>query len=235
MVGSPGLVVGGEVTEMVLQVVSIVSVALAALFAALAWRLSRQEQRRSAARVTALANAIDGVSPQPAGGGVGSVGGVGAIQPEFLTHQRAAVGSRLLKLAIGFAMAVAVIIAVATPGTSHRPSSASPAAADASLELLSMKPEREGNTLTVTGLVRNGGTGPAQRLIAVIFTFDRDGTFVASGRAPLEFVSLAPGDESPFRVSVPNVAGVDRYRVSFRTEAGVVRHIDRRQPLLASK
>jgi hypothetical protein len=66
-----------------------------------------------------------------------------------------------------------------------------------------------------------------------VFAFDRNGTFITSGRAPIEFLSLAPGDESPFRVSVPNVGEVGRYRVSFRTEAGVVRHVDRRQPLLA--
>jgi hypothetical protein len=72
-------------------------------------------------------------------------------------------------------------------------------------------------------------------LIAVIFAFDRSGNFVASGRAPLEFVSLAPGDESPFRVSVPKIGDVGRYRVSFRTEAGVVRHVDRRRALLARR
>jgi hypothetical protein len=87
----------------------------------------------------------------------------------------------------------------------------------------------------VTGLIRNGGTEPADHLIAVVFTFDRNGNFVASGRAPVEFVSLSPGDESPFRVSVPNVGDVGRYRVSFRTEAGVVRHVDRRQPLVARR
>ena len=38
----------------------------------------------------------------------------------------------------------------------------------------------------------------------------------------------APGDESPFVVTIPNVADVARYRVSFRTEAGTLRHVDRR-------
>jgi hypothetical protein len=89
--------------------------------------------------------------------------------------------------------------------------------------------------LTVTGLVRNGGSSPTDRLIAVVFLFDRNGDFVASGRAPLEFVALAPGDESPFRVSVPAVGEVGRYRVSFRTEAGGVRHVDRRQALVAHR
>jgi hypothetical protein len=49
-----------------------------------------------------------------------------------------------------------------------------------------------------------------------------------SGRAPLEFATIAAGDESPFRVTVPGVKDVGRYRVSFRTDTGVVRHVDRR-------
>jgi len=102
-----------------------------------------------------------------------------------------------------------------------------------SLELLSMRHVREADALTVTGLVRNGGSGSADRLIAVVFAFDRSGNFLASGRAPIDFLSLAPGDESPFKVSVPNAGEVGRYRVSFRTEAGVVKHVDRRQSLLA--
>jgi hypothetical protein len=81
--------------------------------------------------------------------------------------------------------------------------------------------------------VRNGGAGSADHLIAVVFAFDRSGNFLTSGRAPIEFLSLAPGDESPFKVSVPDAGNVGRYRVSFRTDAGVVRHVDRRQSLLA--
>jgi hypothetical protein len=91
-----------------------------------------------------------------------------------------------------------------------------------------MRHERRDNTLTVTGLVRNAGRGPADHVIAVVFAFDRDGAFVASGRAPLDFSALAPGDESPFIVTVPNVTDVARYRVTFRTGDTVVRHVDRR-------
>ena len=62
----------------------------------------------------------------------------------------------------------------------------------------------QGTTLTVSGLVRNPGAGAAVNgVTAVVFAFDRDGAFVASGRAPLDFGALAPGDESPFVVTVP--------------------------------
>ena len=57
---------------------------------------------------------------------------------------------------------------------------------------------------------------------------NRAGAFVASGRAGVDFTTLEPGDESPFVVVVPGAADVGRYRVSFRTDAGVVQHVDRR-------
>jgi hypothetical protein len=41
-------------------------------------------------------------------------------------------------------------------------------------------------------------------------------------------VVLEPGDESPFVVTIPNVTEVAKYRVSFRTEDGMMRHVDRR-------
>ena len=92
-----------------------------------------------------------------------------------------------------------------------------------------MRHAREGATMTVTGLVRNPAAGvEARRVAAIVFAFDRAGSFLGSGRAPLDFVVLEPGGESPFVVTIPNVAGVARYRVSFRTDDGVVRHVDRR-------
>ncbi len=97
------------------------------------------------------------------------------------------------------------------------------------LELMSMRYQRQGTTLTVSGLVKNPAAGGAVNgVIAVVFAFDHNGAFVASGRAPLDFSALAPGDESPFVVNVPNVSDVARYRVTFRSGNGVVRHIDRR-------
>ena len=92
-----------------------------------------------------------------------------------------------------------------------------------------MRHTRDGSTLTVAGLVRNPrAAAPVSRIAAVVFAFDRDGSFVTSGRAPLDFVMLGPGDESPFVVTLPNVGDVGRYRVSFRTDSGIVRHVDRR-------
>ena len=62
----------------------------------------------------------------------------------------------------------------------------------------------------------------------VVFAFDAKGNYISSSRAAVDFVSLKPGDESPFVVSMPSTSGVSRYRVTFRTDAGVVRHVDKR-------
>jgi len=210
---------------------SIVAVGFAVFFGALWWRLMHQDRLRSAARVAALSNAIDDVT-----GGEHEAESV-SVQPEFLAHERpVSRSSGLFRIAIGVGMAVLVVVAFAMLSVSRSTAASPPRGAGAkspSLELLSMRHERQANALTVTGLVRNGGGGPADRLIAVVFVFDRNGNFLTSGRAPIEFLSLAPGDESPFKVSVPNATDVGRYRVSFRTEAGVVKHVDRRQALLA--
>jgi hypothetical protein len=211
---------------MSLMVISAVSVVVAVAFAVYAWRLNRLESQRSAARVGALAAAIDGSSVNPPA--------MFNRDPEAAVH-----GRPLLKVAVGFAMAVGIIVLIAMTGDRHEmPTVAGSTAApqntsQESLELLSMRHDREGDVLKVTGLVRNPGAAPGP-ITAVVFAFDRDGSFVASGRAPLEFATIAAGDESPFQVTIPDVKDVGRYRVSFRTNDAVVRHVDRRPSLQVS-
>jgi hypothetical protein len=97
------------------------------------------------------------------------------------------------------------------------------------LELVSLSHQRQNNKLEVSGLVRNPVAGkPIEHLTAVVFLFDRMGTFVTSSKANVDFLKLGAGDESPFVVSLDAPDSVSRYRVSFRTNDGVVPHIDRR-------
>jgi hypothetical protein len=98
------------------------------------------------------------------------------------------------------------------------------------LELMSLKHVQDGDTLTITGLVQNPRDGVAlSKVMATAFLFGADGTFLASGRAPLDFTVLRPGDESGFVISVPVTAPVARYRVGFRGDDGrVIGHVDRR-------
>jgi hypothetical protein len=97
------------------------------------------------------------------------------------------------------------------------------------LELISLRHERQKDKLAVSGLVRNPPTGQfVEGLSAVVFLFDRQGAFVTSARAQVDFLKLGVGDETPFVVSLAAPPTVSRYRVSFRTDDGVVPHIDRR-------
>ena len=119
--------------------------------------------------------------------------------------------------------------AVAAPAASN-------AAEQSPLELVSLRHERKGGKLDVTGLIRNPvGAAAMNRLSAVVFLFDPKGGFLSSARADVDYRTLSPGDESPFVISLDAPPNVARYRVSFRTEAGVVPHIDRRgqEPLAA--
>jgi type II secretory pathway pseudopilin PulG len=98
------------------------------------------------------------------------------------------------------------------------------------LELLSLKQTQDNGALTITGLVQNPRDGAVlSKISATALVFSADGTFLASGRAPLDYTVLRPGDESAFVISVPVNAPVARYRVGFRSEDGrVIGHIDRR-------
>lgn len=212
---------------MSLLVVSVIAVVVAIAATFLAWRVTRTERLRSEARVAALAAAIDGTSE------------AADTAPMFERAPRSGVQGRpLLKLGVGFAMAVLVIVLIAMTGDRHGiPDDEAPATASAqagTLELLSMRHSRTADALTVTGLVRNSSASDTASIVAVVFVFDREGGFVASGRAPLEFGSVARGDESPFKVTIPDVKDVGRYKVSFRTPSSIVPHVDRRATLQVS-
>lgn len=212
--------------DAVLITLTIFSLAAAAAFGALAWRTLGDERRRSAARVAALASAIQSVDVvAPAGTDARPV----AMASMFETASGAAsTGRPVIKAAVVATLAVALIIVTAMANRDHADQAVAPEET-APLELVSMRHTRDGGTLTVAGLVRNPRTGALlTRIAAVVLAFDRSGSFVASGRAALDFTTLEPGDESPFVVTLPHVAEVGRYRVSFRTETGVLPHVDRR-------
>jgi hypothetical protein len=105
---------------------------------------------------------------------------------------------------------------------------------DLPLELVALEHARTADTLKVSGMVRNPAAGAERRQVAaVVFLFDRAGSFVASGRAPLDYQALAPGDESPFVITVPGAGNAVRYRVSFRTGTDVLPHVDKREAAAA--
>jgi len=89
--------------------------------------------------------------------------------------------------------------------------------------------DRDGDRLTVRGVVRNPASGMAlDRITAVVLVYKLDGGFVGSGRATVDSTMLGPGGETAFTVTIPAASQIGRYRVSFRTEDRVVPHVDRR-------
>jgi hypothetical protein len=240
--------------DVVLLTLTTLSLAAAAGFGFLSWRVGREERQREQARVAALATAMTGPSairgrdetaPQSVLRGFGEtfpsevnaetqVAVIGSVFDRATDGLR---GRPAIKAAVIGAMVVTIVIGAiigarmsdsataSTTPTRHAVANSAPAP----LELMSMRYQRQGTTLTVSGLVRNPSQGVAMNgVTAVVFAFDRSGAFLASGRAALDFSALGPGDESPFVVNVPNVSDVARYRVTFRSGSGVVRHIDRR-------
>jgi hypothetical protein len=115
------------------------------------------------------------------------------------------------------------------PAPAPAPPVTAPAAA-VPLELVALGHDRDGDRLTVRGVVRNPPSGrPLERLAVVVFAFRADGGFLASNRAIIELSALNPGGEASFLVAVPDAAGVGRYRVSFRSDDRVVPHVDTRE------
>lgn len=122
--------------------------------------------------------------------------------------------------------------AVSAPGAPASETTQAVAAAVAQpLSLVSLGHEQHTDgTLVISGIVRNPPDSAArERLFAVASLVDASGVLLASARAPLDFTTLAPGDESPFVVRVAGASGVARYRIGFRdAEGGSVGHVDRR-------
>jgi len=97
------------------------------------------------------------------------------------------------------------------------------------LELVALGHAREVRVLTITGTVRNPASGvKVEGLTAVVSLLDASGALVSTKDVPLDYRALAPGEEAPFKVSIPDPGSIARYRVSFRAGTDVVPHVDRR-------
>lgn len=166
-----------------------------------------------------------------------------AAEPLFAEPEGRTPSHRWIALAtVGGVMALAIggIYAIYTTDlwsklTHARSAVSTSNVGEAPLELLSLRHTTDAaGEFVVTGLVQNPATSPALRgVVAVLYLFDREGRYFASGRAPLDVTVLSAGGEAPFVIKVPaTTAGISRYRVGFRQEdGGVVAHIDRRGEL----
>ncbi len=168
-----------------------------------------------------------------------SVANLFAMQPAR-SGWRSAAGIGAGALVLGTAIALAIVMSggsgrVArsanqpTPAVGASPSGGAAPAAPVPLEILALGHERDGDRLIVRGVVRNPAWGAARdRVTAVVFLFNRDGGFLASGRATVDEPTLHSGGNSTFVVTIPGAGDVGRYRLSFRTGDRILPHVDRR-------
>ena len=219
---------------MTLLLVALIAIVLAAATSAIAWNRSHDERRRRDARIAALAAEIH---DEPVTGPLvgGSAGDLFATRPQARSGSRYAAVAAVGLLVCGSVAALAVVSSTASSEATVR---SEPAVAAAEprrpaeivpIELVALGHEREGDRLTVRGVVRNPSSGVAlDRVIAVVLVYKDDGGFAGSGRATVDSSTLGPGGETAFTVTIPAASHVGRYRVSFRTEDRVVPHVDRR-------
>jgi hypothetical protein len=240
--------------DITLILVTLLSLTLAAVMAALAWRVAREERRRSDARVAALASEIHHDAPgydlRLRDRAVAQSGDLFTSALPSPSRSRPGVVMALGVFVVCSGLALAVVLsgrhstaktsvesgnAPAGSGMHRTPQGNQATARDAApLELIALTHERDADRLTVRGIIRNPASGAeVSRLTAVVFLFDRDGGFVTSGRAAVDAPELVPGADSTFVVTIPGVADVGRYRVSFRTDDRVVPHLDRRDRAMA--
>jgi len=238
-----------------LVTVSLLSMAMAASLSVIVWRMLRDERQRSEARMVQLATASGRSRGSgddrghrgdvPAASELPLRAGPRATASLFVEPERSSPWGHRLAVMAGLGLVVASVIFVSLTASGRTAARRTPAGTAAAattqtggnpgvavgLELLSLRDSRQPATLTITGLVQNPRGGAAlSRVTVTAYAFDDKGSFLASGRALIDVTALAPGDESPFVVSVPVTETVARYRIGFRGEDGrVIAHIDKRQ------
>lgn len=214
---------------MALIITTVISLIVAAVMSVVAWRLARDERRRSEARVATLASDIRGEGPSPV-----------HVSDRFFAEGQARTPSNPLRaLAIGVLVvgSVTALVVFAASGSRGGSVAAAPTAADAPapapLELVALRHEREGDRLIVRGVVRSSNRADVADLIAVVSVLNHRGDVAASGQgfvtgaAPVSTHGAADV-ESTFEVTVPGVHDVSRYRVGFKSNNRIIAHVDRR-------
>ena len=234
--------------ETALVVITIISVAAAIVALTAARRARRREQERSEARVAALAAAAEthgtadggwtqvagewqwtpgaeGIRDQPLISGASSDRFFGTVQREEPAVNRLP----LFAAAALIVMLGGTLIFLNTSASNDHAATGSQVAHNEPLELVALGHARDVSVLTISGTVRNPSNGvKLEGLTAVVSLLDRNGLLVSTKDVPLDYRALGPGEEAPFKVSIPDAGPIARYRVSFRAGTDVVPHVDRR-------
>jgi heme exporter protein D len=236
-----------------LFLITVVSLVGGAVATAIAWRAVQENRRRSQARVARLSEALYAAEPADAPP-------VAALHLFDRLHDAGDRQRRLTTIggAIAFgAMAIAVVVRLAgTSGSAPEAAAAgdasraqalagpppqgpagNPARAPAVLDLVSLVHERTSSgELDLRGEVHKPQKGATlEGVTAVAMVFDRQGAYLASGRAPLDVRAASSSGAATFVISVPDATAAGSYRVSFRTRDRVIPHTDRRADREVSK
>ncbi len=235
----------GETIDIALVSVTAVSLTMAFAMGIVAWRVIREERRRSDARVASLLTQLgrlldpsSDVSSGPHTHGWVPPSPLETAAPDPPTEPRsrrlfAAVTDPSVSLRpfLATIAGVGVILALGTVAMlSGRDTSPPVLSERAPVELLSLAHAKQGEYLAISGAVRNPTDGVDRgRLSVMASVFDRDGTLIGTGQTPLPVRALAPGSETPFTISMPDADRINRYRISFAQDQIGVPHIDRRE------
>jgi hypothetical protein len=224
--------------------ITLLSLVVAAASGFFAWRTVRREHLRSSARVASLAAAMDeGIPPLRAfeagpsfdpsddfRSEASEFPSEALAQPATLTFEtmdmQSSIRRRLLSVVVGACVVVAGVVLIAMMSDRYEPPTRVVAPHAEPLELLSLNASREGSTLAVTGIVRSKAEEPLTSITAVVSAIDAKGRPVGRGSVPLD--AIRPRSDSRFVVRIQDVNEAARYRVSFRSTTGVIRHVDRR-------
>lgn len=234
--------------ESLLVVVLVVALLVAVAMCVFAWRVLRRDRERSDVRIARLRTmaASTTTGPEP------DIRFDADDEPEivhqpgsglFAAPEPAAVGPRwgtfALVVIVCMSIGAGTVYGLYGSGKSFAwPTLSASAPAASPLELLSLTHRRDpGGDFVVTGLVQNPLNGrTTSGLVAVVYLFDAQGEYFASGKAPIDLPALAAGDQSPFLIRLPNITKVSRYRLGFRmSDGGIFAHVDRRgEPLVGT-
>src|SRR5580698_962294 len=161
-------------------VIAAASLILSIVMSGIAWRLAREERRRSQARDAVLASDLADLELHPAAAAPVAI-------DLFRAEVRARSGFRLASTVAVGGLAVVTALALIVVTSRHLRSAPGPRAAAGEsppLELVALDHEIEGDRIIVRGIVRNPKAGVERHRLAVaVFLFNRDGGFLGSGAA----------------------------------------------------
>jgi hypothetical protein len=208
-----------------LVAITVLSLVLAAISTTVAWRVVRDDRRRSEARVAALASELRDDPDDPIGAFSEE-----ELAPTMFAGAEPSSSSRVAILA-GAALVVIAIAAAVAGGLVARTGDVTDTAKDARdlapLELINLAHEQDRDRLTVHGVVRGPWIEAPFPLAAVVTVYRGDGSVITTERTMVAPV-VAPHRETTFHVTVSGALDAARFKVSFADANRVVPHVDRR-------